>query len=99
MHNKNTNQLNALVGAAIREIRKDVGMTQMQLAEKLGFRTNTYVSNIERGTGGVSIGRLWEFAHALGCYPSDVMMLVEIHARGSTPSPSSSSPVRTPPDR
>ncbi len=82
----NTRYWNNLVGQAIREIRKDIGITQTELGERIGV-VPAYISNIESGGAGVSFDMLWRITRALGCYPSDVLMIAEIRATESPPSP------------
>ncbi|HZG16183.1 MAG TPA: helix-turn-helix transcriptional regulator [Candidatus Bathyarchaeia archaeon] len=54
-----------LIGAKIRQIRKEKGITQEQLAEKANT-TNSYIAGVERGTRNVTIGSLEKIADALG---------------------------------
>lgn len=53
-----------LIGAKIRQIRREKGITQEQLAEKANT-TNSYIAGIERGTRNVTIGSLEKIADAL----------------------------------
>lgn len=49
---------NEKIGARIKLIRKKRGMTQEVLAEKAGICNSQQMSNIERGTAGLSVERL-----------------------------------------
>lgn len=55
----------AVVGRALREARRAVGMTQAELAGRLGTSA-PYVSLIETGHGNPTIGQLSAVATALG---------------------------------
>lgn len=46
--------------------RKELGLTQKQLADKLGYQSAQYISNIERGTTNVTPAMVQAFAIALG---------------------------------
>jgi transcriptional regulator with XRE-family HTH domain len=60
------------LGAAIRERRKRLGLTQEELAEKSDLHW-TYVSGIERGSRNVSILKLCKIARALGVKVRDLI--------------------------
>ena len=55
----------AALGAAIRDRRKRLGYTQVELADALGFSPRL-VGEIERGRGTVGIDKVLSFATALG---------------------------------
>ena len=61
----------ALVGAAIRGARREVGLTQAVLAERLGVSA-AYVNKLETGRGNPTVGMLARVARAL-----DTRLLVE----------------------
>jgi len=54
-------------GQKLRQLRKQKGLTQQQLARKLGYKTNSYISDVESGHFIPSreklkrLLRLWEF--------------------------------------
>ena len=52
-------------GRRLREIRKDRGISQQVLGEKLGL-TFQQVQKYERGTNRISASKLWESAQILG---------------------------------
>tara|TARA_R110000824_G_scaffold3839_11_gene18396 strand:+ start:20300 stop:20539 length:240 start_codon:yes stop_codon:yes gene_type:complete len=54
---------------ALRDLRREKGVTQMQLSERLG-RVQSYISNIERGERRLDVIEFAEIAHALGEEPS-----------------------------
>lgn len=51
--------------AVLRAFRERSGITQVQLAEKLGL-TQSFVSKVERGENRLDIIQLRTFCHALG---------------------------------
>ena len=52
-------------GQKLRKLRARKGLTQQQLAEKLGYVTNSYVSDVEKGTFIPSEEKLKKIAKAL----------------------------------
>jgi transcriptional regulator with XRE-family HTH domain len=56
---------NALVGAAIRAERDRLGITQDDLAQRLGM-SRPSVANIEKGRQQISVSQLLSFSKALG---------------------------------
>jgi transcriptional regulator with XRE-family HTH domain len=57
-----------IVGACVAAARRRAKLTQIELAEKLG-RTQTFVSEIERGQRRVDVLELLVLAKALGADP------------------------------
>jgi transcriptional regulator with XRE-family HTH domain len=55
-----------IFGKKLRKLREAKGITQQQLAEKLGFVSNSYVSEVESGKFIPSKGKLRKIAKALG---------------------------------
>jgi len=60
------------IGRRIAIYRKSIPMTQAVLSEKLGV-TESYISQIERGSAKISLGRLAQVAEILGV---DIALLV-----------------------
>lgn len=56
----------SLIGQRIKEKRKQAGLTQEQLAEKLNI-TVGYVSQCERGLSKINLEKLSEVCEVLGC--------------------------------
>jgi putative transcriptional regulator len=54
-----------VVGDELRRARKDAGLTQGQLADRLGL-SPPYISNVESGRVNLTLGQLARFADALG---------------------------------
>jgi len=67
-----------MFGRKLRKIRKEKGISQQKLAEKLGYKTNSYIAEVERGKFIPSEGKLKKIAKALGVsFPQIKDILVE----------------------
>jgi transcriptional regulator with XRE-family HTH domain len=53
-------------GKKLKQLRIEKGLTQQQLAERLGYVTNSYISDVERGHFIPSRDKLKRIARALG---------------------------------
>lgn len=53
-------------GQKLRQLRMKKGLTQQKLAEKLGYKTNSYISDVESGDFIPSKEKLKRIAKALG---------------------------------
>ena len=65
MTNKNTNQIDAIIGKRIRVCRRNANMSQEGLGKALGI-TFQQIQNYELGTNRISAGRLYEIADLFG---------------------------------
>ena len=68
----------AAIGASVRSMRKDAGLTLEQLADRAGVSVGM-VSQLERGKGNPSFATLVQIAHGLDV-PVGRLMLVEVAA-------------------
>ena len=66
----------ASFGRVLRQLRKDAGLTQEQLALEAGIERN-YVSLIERGINQPALRMIFKLADALGTPPSEILRQVE----------------------
>lgn len=57
------------IGSRIRERRISLGMTQEELAQKVGYTNRTAISKIEKDVNDVTQSKLWELANALRTTP------------------------------
>jgi transcriptional regulator with XRE-family HTH domain len=57
-------------GAWLKELRGRAGLSQVQLAEKLGLKYYTFISQVENGFGRVPTESMEAWARALGVDPS-----------------------------
>lgn len=53
------------IGDRIRERREQLGLTQQQLADRLGYKSKASINKIEMGINGMSQKKIVDFAHAL----------------------------------
>ena len=61
------------VGERIKQRRLELDMTQEELAKKLGYKTRTAISNVEKGKEDLTTTRVMKFADALGVTPGYLM--------------------------
>lgn len=66
-----TKQLRQQAGRWLKTARETAGMTQAELAEHVGLRYYTFVSQVESGLGRLPIETQASWATALGLDPSD----------------------------
>ena len=62
-------------GACIKARREMQGMTQLELAKRVGLRHNSTISMYEAGLRQIDADRLPEFAAALGCGVAELLGL------------------------
>ena len=58
-------------GTWLKELRGRAGLSQIELAEKLGLKYYTFISQVENGFGRVPTESMEAWALALGADPSD----------------------------
>ncbi len=63
-------QLRKQAGAWLKELRGRAGLSQIQLADVLGFKYYTFISQVENGFGRVPVESMEAWAKALGADPS-----------------------------
>lgn len=61
------------VGYRIKMRRLELGMTQSELAKKMGYTSKTAISKVERTDEDMSMARVKKFATALECTPGFLM--------------------------
>ena len=64
-------QLRKQAGAWLKELRGRAGLSQIQLAEMLGFKYYTFISQVENGFGRVPSESMEAWGLALGLAPAD----------------------------
>ena len=64
-------------GEKIRQIREEKGITQDELATRLGLKSRSSVSKIEMSGDNISTKAVLAYAKALGVLPSDIVVLEE----------------------
>jgi transcriptional regulator with XRE-family HTH domain len=65
-----TKELRKQAGTWLKELRAESGLSQIQLAERLGLKYYTFVSQVENGFGRVPTDSMEAWAVALGVNPS-----------------------------
>ena len=65
-----TKQLRKQAGTWLKELRARAGLSQIELAEVLGFKYYTFISQVENGFGRVPTESLEAWALALSVEPS-----------------------------
>ena len=73
-------ELRAAFGANVREQRRQLGLSQEQLAEACGLH-RTYVGAIERGERNLSLLNIVRLADALSVTPADLLRDIAGKAR------------------
>ena len=67
----------ATIGKRIADERKRLGMTQEELAHRVGYQTKSAINKIETGIREVPQKKIAAFASALGLMPGQLMGWVE----------------------
>lgn len=63
------------IGKNIRKIRERLNMTQLELAEALGYKSKTTITKIESDKNELNQSKIIAFAEALNVNPSDLLEL------------------------
>ena len=63
-------QLRKQAGSWLKELRGRAGLSQIQLADVLGFKYYTFISQVENGFGRVPVESMEVWAKALGTDPT-----------------------------
>jgi transcriptional regulator with XRE-family HTH domain len=64
--------LNQVVASNLRKLRKKIGISQEDLAEKCGLH-RTYIGAIERSERNITLQTLEKLAESLGVLPQDLL--------------------------
>jgi transcriptional regulator with XRE-family HTH domain len=59
-----------MIGNIIKQRRLELGLTQEELAHKLGYKSKSSINKIEMGIHGISQSQIKDFAAALECSPT-----------------------------
>lgn len=66
------------VGKNIRARREELGWTQQDLADRMGYKTKSSINKIELGINDVSQSKVFDFARALNTSPAYIMGINDI---------------------
>lgn len=72
---------NKTIGEIIKNRRIELGMTQEQLAEKLGYKSKSTINKVEMGINDVAQRKIPRYADALSTTPEYLMGWSESHRR------------------
>ena len=64
-------QLRKEAGAWLKSLRNQAALSQIELAQQLGLKYYTFVSQVENGFGRVPTESMEQWARALGCDPRE----------------------------
>jgi len=70
-----------MIGDKIKERRIELGMTQDELAKKLGYKTRSTITKIEKNENDVNQTTLKKISEALDVQPTYFIEIVEHHPR------------------
>lgn len=59
-----------MIGKKVKQRRQELGLTQEELAHKMGFQTKSAINKIEKDINDVNQSKLIKLAEALECTPS-----------------------------
>lgn len=71
------------IGERIKARRLELGLTQEELAEIMGYKSKAAISNVEKGKEDLTTARVQKFATALKLSPADLMEQPDTHERGN----------------
>ena len=63
------NEVNKAMGQRIKQLRRQKNMTQAELAELLGYTTDSTICHIEKGDHDLTQSKIKKFAEVLGVSP------------------------------
>ena len=73
----------ANIGKRIKARREELGMTQAELAKRLGYKSKTTIAKIESGVNDIVQSKVVSFAEALNTTPAYLMGWEEKESLGS----------------
>ena len=62
-----------IVGLAIRKRRKELGLSQSELASRLGYKDHSTLAKVEMGVNDITVDTLFKYAEALGLSATDLL--------------------------
>ena len=61
------------IGKRIRQRRTELGLSQKELAHKMGYKSEAAICKVENGEDNITTDRVSKFAKALDCTPAHLM--------------------------
>ena len=61
------------LGRRIKELRKQKGLSQCQLAALMGYKDHSTLAKVETGVNGITVETLYKYASALGVSVEDIL--------------------------
>ena len=61
------------IGERIKQRRKELGLTQGELAERMGYKSKSAICKVETVEDNITTDRIMDFAKALECSPAYLM--------------------------
>ena len=68
---------NMSIGERIKKCREELGLSQEELAKKIGYSSRSTINKIEKGLSDISQSKVIEFAKALNTTPEYLMELTD----------------------
>lgn len=72
------------IGKNIMDRRKEIGMTQEELAQKMGYKSKSSINKIELGKSDIPQSKIKLFAEALDTTPGNLMGWEEVQKNNDT---------------
>lgn len=76
IYRRQQNQMLAAFGQAVKAHRKDLGLSQEELARRAGLN-RTYITEVERGIRNIALVNIVKLAKALNVRASDLLSCVD----------------------
>ena len=71
-----------IVGLAIRKRRKELGLSQSELASRLGYKDHSTLTKVETVVNDITVDTLFKYAEALGLSATDLLSYSLDEAKG-----------------
>lgn len=72
------------IGDNIMRLRKERGLTQEELANRMGYKSKSTINKIELGINDIPQSKVVKFAEVFGVTPAEIMGWVEMQQKNDT---------------